>query len=76
MADEKKPTRKKKAADDEKKTVPEIKLTIQSTMGGEITIQQILAKIPQDTVRVYIKTEENKAYWVSEGSAGSVIIWE
>ena len=47
---------------------------IQSQMGGEITPDEILAKIGEaDTV--YIRVDQNKAYWVKGKETGSVDLW-
>ena len=68
------------AADVEKKIENTIKNTkrakivIQSQMGGEITPDEILAKIGEaDTV--YIRVDQNKAYWVKGNETGSVDLW-
>ena len=50
------------------------KLVIQSPMGGSITSEEIIAKIGSaDTV--YIRVDENKAYWVNGEETGSVDLW-
>lgn len=52
--------------------VPEI--IIQSPMGGNITPAEIAAKVGQaDTV--YVRVDENKAYWVRGEETGSVELW-
>ena len=53
----------------------EVKLVIQSTMGGSITAEEVLAKIPAGAETVYVKPEENKAYWVKGSESGSVDLW-
>ena len=54
----------------------DVQIIIQSRMGGEISIDEILTRLPSAGVeKVYIKPEENRAYWVSEDSAGSVELW-
>ena len=48
---------------------------IQSPMGGVITPEEVLAKVgPVD--QVYIRVDENKAYWVRGEETGSVDLWE
>lgn len=50
------------------------KMVIQSPMGGEITPEEIMEKIgPAD--RVYVRVDENKAYWVRGEESGSVDLW-
>ncbi len=51
-----------------------IQVIIQSPIGGEITPEAILAKVGEaDTV--YVRVDENKAYWVRGEEHGSVDIW-
>ena len=56
---------------------------IQSPMGGEITPDEILAKIKTATKgtgvgkidTIYVRVDENKAYWVKGKKNGSVDLW-
>ena len=50
-------------------------LIIQSLLGGTITPEEITARIPDDVDTVYIKPEENKAYWVRRDETGSITLW-
>ena len=64
-AEEKKPAKEKKAA---------VKVVFQSPMGGSITPEEIIKKTgPVDSV--YIRVDENKAYWVKGEETGSVDMW-
>ena len=65
----KKPAEKKAAA---KKGVEVI---IQSPMGGNITPEAILAKVGKAD-KIYIRVDENKAYWVRGKETGSVDLWD
>lgn len=66
-----KPAAKKPAA---KKAAPKNEVIIQSPMGGAITPAEILAKTgPVDSV--YVRVDENKAYWVKGEETGSVDLW-
>lgn len=65
---EKKPAVKKAAA---KKTAEVI---IQSPLGGEITGAEILARVGE-VDKVYVRVDENKAYWVRGDETGSVDLW-
>ncbi len=64
-----------------KKTVGKAKaaklnIVIQSSMGGEITTEDIAARVPKDAENVYVRIDENKLYWVSkDGETGSENIW-
>ncbi|MCR5346783.1 MAG: helix-turn-helix transcriptional regulator [Fretibacterium sp.] len=49
-------------------------LIIQSPLGGEITPDEILAKVGNVDV-VYVRVDENKAYWVKGKKSGAVDLW-
>ncbi len=65
---EKKPAEKKTTV---KKTAEVI---IQSPLGGEITGKEILARVGK-VDKVYVRVDENKAYWVRGDETGSVDLW-
>ena len=50
-------------------------LVFESAMGGQITPEEIAAKVPKGTDAAYVKMEENKIYWVKGEETGSVDIW-
>ena len=60
---EKKPAAKKVA-----------EVIIQSPLGGEITSAEILNRVG-DAEKVYVRVDENKAYWVRGEETGSVDLW-
>ena len=64
----KKPAAKKPAA---KKAAEVI---IQSELGGEITADAILAKVGA-VDKIYVRVDQNKAYWVRGEETGSVDLW-
>ena len=74
---------KKKAASAPKKSQEKKGLVIQSPMGGEITPDEILAKVNTATKgsgvgkvdTIYVRVDENKAYWVKGKKSGSVDLW-
>ena len=69
---EKKAAAKKPAAKKPAAKVAEV--IIQSPLGGEITPEAILKKVGQvDTV--YVRVDQNKAYWVKGEEYGSVDLW-
>ena len=43
-------------------------------MGGNITPEEVLAKVGEAD-QVYIRVDENKAYWVKGEESGSVDLW-
>ena len=63
------------AAGAAKKALPKkAEVVIQSPLGGEITPEEILAKIGAAD-KVYVRVDVNKAYWVKGDEAGSVDLW-
>ena len=64
----KKPTAKKPTA----KKVAEV--IIQSPLGGEITSAEILDRVG-NVDKVYVRVDQNKAYWVNGEETGSVDLW-
>ncbi|MBO7664003.1 MAG: hypothetical protein J6U01_11610 [Clostridia bacterium] len=71
LEDAKKAVRKPAA----KRAAAKLNINIQSQMGGSITLEEIVAKIPKEATDIYVKAEENKIYWVSPETIGSVDIW-
>ena len=59
----------------EKKAPVPATVFIQSPLGGEITAAEILAKVGTDVDRVYVRVDQNKAYWVKGEETGSVDLW-
>ena len=58
-----------------KKAAPKTpKFTIESKMGGQITYDEIMKKVPKGA-DVYVKPEENRAYWVKGKKSGEVVLW-
>ena len=57
------------------KGVAKTTVLIQSQLGGTITPEEVLKRIPEGCDRVYIKPEENKAYWVKGDESGAVELW-
>ena len=68
-----KPAAKKAAAKPAAKKAVEV--IIQSPMGGNITPEEILAKVGKAD-KIYIRVDENKAYWVRGKETGSVDLWD
>ena len=63
----KKPARKAKAA--------KMNLVFETSMGRQITPEEVAAKVPKGADAAYIKLEENKIYWVKGDETGAVDIW-
>ena len=69
----------KKKTEVTKNAIVAEKLIVQSVLGGEITCAEIIEKVTEaagDVDAVYIKPEENRAYYVKDGVPGSVILWD
>jgi hypothetical protein len=71
--EEKKPRGKKKAEAAPKKD-DGVTVVIQSPMGGSITPEEIIKKTGQVDA-VYVRVDENKAYWVKGEETGAVDLW-
>ena len=63
----KKPAAKAKAA--------KLEIFIQSPMGGNITPEEIAAKLPKDAKSVFVRVDQNKLWWINGEETGSVDIW-
>ena len=57
-----------------KQTKPKLEIYIQSPLGGIITPAEILKKVGKAD-KVYVRVDENKAYWVRGDETGSVDLW-
>ena len=60
-----------------KKTVKKAakKAPAKKAAGGEITANEILAKIGEAVDKVYVRVDQNKAYWVKGDETGSIDLW-
>ena len=69
------PAKKKALAPKKTQTAPKAPVVIlQSPFGGEITAEEILSKVGSvDTV--YVRIDQNKAYWVKGEENGEVDLW-
>ena len=80
IAKEKKATKKTKP--EKRKTASKKKnptLSIQSLMGGSLTTEEIIGRVLEvapDAEDIYVKTEENKAYYTAKSGDGFIILWE
>lgn len=59
-----------------KKKTP-LRVIIQSPYGGEITPEEIAAKIPERATDVYVRVDQNMLWWMKDDEEyGNVIIWD
>ena len=63
-----------KAAAAKKTAVKKAEVIIESPMGGTITPDQILKKVGS-VEKVYVRVDQNKAYWVRGEESGDVDLW-
>lgn len=52
-----------------------LEIVVQSPMGGNITAEEIAAKVPAGTDSVFVRVDQNKLWWVKGEESGSVDIW-
>ena len=58
-----------------KKADRKAEVIIQSPLGGIITPEEILKKVGK-VDQVYVRVDQNKAYWVKGDENGSVDLWD
>ena len=51
-------------------------MIVQSPMGGNITAEEIAAKVPAGAESVFVRVDQNKLWWIKGEETGSVDIWE
>ena len=67
---------------DEKKLVKKVstkglEIYIQSPLGGNITPEEVAAKLPEGTEACFVRVDQNKIWWVrGDGETGYVWIWD
>ena len=50
---------------------------IQSPLGGNITPEEVIAKVPEGADTCYVRVDQNLIWWVCpDGKNGAVEIWE
>ena len=70
-----------KAVDTVKRTAKKAKIAnlsiiIQSPLGGNITVEEIADKVPDDADAVFVRVDQNKLWWTRGDEKGDVDIWE
>lgn len=66
----------KKAKKQSKKArIAKMNLIFESADGRQISLQEIAEKVPKGCDAAYVKTEENRIYWVKEEETGFEDIW-
>ena len=52
-----------------------LEIIVQSPMGGNITAEEIAAKVPAGAESVFVRVDQNKLWWIKGEETGSVDIW-
>ena len=65
--EEKKPVKKVKA--------PKLEIYIQSPLGGNITPEEVAARMPEGTEACFVRVDQNLIWWVRGDETGAVEIW-
>ena len=82
---EKAETKKEEKKESVKKSVKtekavNVSVMIESAMGGQIALEEIIRRVKEKTgdvkdLAIYVKPEENKAYYTAKSMVGSVDLW-
>lgn len=60
-----------------KVSTPKLEIYIQSPYGGNITPEEVAAKLPEGTESCFVRVDQNKIWWVrGDGETGYVWIWD
>ena len=65
--EEKKPVKKVKA--------PKLEIYIQSPLGGNITPEEVAARMPEGTEACFVRVDQNLIWWVRGDETGAIEIW-
>ena len=52
-----------------------LEIYVQSPLGGNITPEEIAAKVPKGADTVFVRVDQNKLWWIMGEESGSVDIW-
>jgi len=60
-----------------KKAPQKLEIYIQSPLGGNITPEEVAAKMPAGTEACFVRVDQNLIWWVrGDGETGAVKIWD
>ena len=60
-----------------KVSTKDLEIYIQSPLGGNITPEEVAAKLPVGTEACFVRVDQNKIWWVrGDGETGYVWIWD
>ncbi len=63
-------------ASEKKAKAAKLEIIVQSPMGGNITAEEIAAKLPDGAETVFVRVDQNKLWWIRGEETGSVDIWD
>ncbi len=63
-------------ASEKKAKAAKLEIIVQSPMGGNITAEEIVAKLPDGAETVFVRVDQNKLWWIRGEETGSVDIWD
>ncbi len=63
-------------ASEKKAKAARLEIIVQSPMGGNITADEIAAKLPEGAEVVFVRVDQNKLWWIRGEETGSVDIWD
>ena len=52
-----------------------IEIYIQSPMGGNITPEKIISKMPEGAEACFVRVDQNMIWWIRGNETGAVEIW-
>ena len=58
-----------------KTSAPKLEIYIQSPLGGNITPEEVAAKMPAGTEACFVRVDQNLIWWVRGEETGAVEIW-
>jgi len=53
----------------------DLEIYIQSPLGGNITPEEIRARLPHDAESAYVRVDQNLIWWVRKEETGAIEIW-
>ena len=58
-----------------KASKPKLEIYIQSPLGGNITPEEIEARMPEGAESAYVRVDQNLIWWVRGDENGAIEIW-
>ena len=58
-----------------KASKPKLEIYIQSPLGGNITPEEIEARMPEGAEAAYVRVDQNLIWWVRGDENGAIEIW-